>query len=171
MKTSSLLPSFILCTLLACLLFLPAVISDEEFVYTPVNSIIMYGGVASDFTGWGWLKNDTNWHLCNGQNGTPDMLTKFVVGYDEENNSYDEMFGTGGTARVLLLEDEMPYHTHDYDDYYHYMRYRGLTGGLIPNAESFDLHGVGQMSDGAGGFDSHENRPQFIIVMYIMRMT
>ena len=169
MKTSSFLPAIILCTLLACLLFLPPVISDEIIVNPPIKSIIMYNGGQSDFTNWGYLINDTNWHMCNGHNGTPDLKAKFVVGYDDELLDYEEIGNTGGEETHVLTQLEMPYHEHGYTDIYHVITRRALTNGLNENAER--VTSIGSTTTGIGGSQSHENRPPYYVVAYIMRLS
>ena len=45
----------------------------------PVGGIIMYFGTESNIP--------TNWKLCNGQNGTPDLRNKFVIAADDYNTT------------------------------------------------------------------------------------
>jgi len=45
----------------------------------PVGGIIMYFGTESNIP--------TNWNLCNGQNGTPDLRNKFVIAADDYNTT------------------------------------------------------------------------------------
>lgn len=60
----------------------------------PTGGIIMYTGVTAP----------SGWALCNGQNGTPDLRDKFVIG---AGNNY--AYGTtGGYANTVL-----PVHTHN----------------------------------------------------------
>ena len=50
----------------------------------------------------------TNWALCNGSNGTPDLRNQFVVGRGG-------LYGagsTGGEATTTLVEANLPSHTH-----------------------------------------------------------
>ena len=170
MKTSSFLPAIILCTLLACLLFLPPVISDEIIVNPPIKSIIMYHGGQEDFTNWGYLINDTNWHMCNGHNGTPDLKAKFVVGYDDELSDYEEIGNTGGEETHTLTQAETPYHEHSYNDIYHFVaRFSGMPGGLVSFAQL--PTSTGGTTTGIGGSQSHENRPPYYVVAYIMRLS
>lgn len=49
------------------------------------------------------------WVLCDGQNGTPDLRDKFVLG---AGNSYD-VGSTGGEETHTLTVNEMPSHTHN----------------------------------------------------------
>ena len=49
------------------------------------------------------------WALCNGQNGTPDLTDKFIIG---AGNKYN-IGATGGEEQVTLTEDQIPSHNHD----------------------------------------------------------
>ena len=49
-----------------------------------------------------------NWALCNGSNGTPNLMDKFIVG---RGNSYGQG-QTGGEATKTLGTANLPSHTH-----------------------------------------------------------
>ena len=66
----------------------------------PKGGIIMWSG-AADAVPDGWA-------LCNGQNGTPDLRNRFVVGAGLVYTSG----ATGGAATNILTIDEMPAHSH-----------------------------------------------------------
>ncbi len=75
--------------------------SDKPFENLPVGTILM-------FDGENWEDNITlpGWFLCNGNNGTPNLIDKFVrVG----NTSGNE----GGKKIVTLAEANMPSHYHN----------------------------------------------------------
>ena len=66
----------------------------------PVGGIIMWHGADNAVP--------TNWALCNGSNGTPDLRNQFVVGRGG-------LYGagsTGGEANTTLVEANLPSHTH-----------------------------------------------------------
>ena len=78
----------------------------------PINGIIMYSGLQADIP--------ANWAICDGNNGTPNLVNKFVVaaasfdvGTEEWRTSVD---GTskesGGAATKTLGTNELPSHTH-----------------------------------------------------------
>lgn len=62
----------------------------------PSGGIILWSGAANAIP--------TGWYLCDGQNGTPDLRDKFVVG---AGNNY-AVGATGGSADATLVE-----HTHN----------------------------------------------------------
>ena len=79
----------------------------------PINGIIMYSGLQADIP--------ANWAICDGNNGTPNLVNKFVVaaasfdvGTSEWRTSVD---GTskesGGAATKTLGTNELPAHTHE----------------------------------------------------------
>ena len=51
--------------------------------------------------------------LCDGNNNTPNLSGKFVVGYDASNGDYD-VNDTGGAENVTLSIAQMPNHKHDH---------------------------------------------------------
>ena len=61
----------------------------------PIGGIIMWSGTDGNIP--------TNWALCNGSNGTPDLIDKFIVG---RGNSY-AAGATGGSTDAIV-----PNHTH-----------------------------------------------------------
>lgn len=113
------------------------------------------------------------WALCNGQNGTPDLRDKFVLG---AGNSYG-VGSTGGESTHRLTVSEMPSHTHD-------------TSGSSATV-SLGLRDGGQNSVTAnrskniqdeidvnlsldlgysGGSSAHNNMPPYYALCYIMKM-
>ena len=58
------------------------------------------------------LENLPNyWKQCNGENGTPDLRDKFIIGASEK---VDEQ---GGQSTVVLKEEHLPKHSHDMNLY------------------------------------------------------
>ena len=54
---------------------------------------------------WGWA-------LCNGQHGTDDLRSRFVVNYDPDNTDYAAVAIKGGATLVTLGVNNLPAHTH-----------------------------------------------------------
>jgi hypothetical protein len=76
--------------------------------YLPIGAIMLWSGsVASIATAWG-----PNWALCNGQNGTPNLVNQFVIG---AGGAYAPG-ATGGTTSYALSVANMPSHTHSVYD-------------------------------------------------------
>lgn len=66
----------------------------------PKGAIIMWSGSVSSIP--------NGWALCDGNNGTPDLRNRFIVGAGGEYAVGD----TGGAKEVTLTVDEIPAHTH-----------------------------------------------------------
>lgn len=66
----------------------------------PVGGICLYYGLLANLP--------TNWQLCDGTNGTPDLRNKFIVGAGGSFAVGD----TGGSTTVSLLAPQLPQHTH-----------------------------------------------------------
>ena len=56
--------------------------------------------------------------LCDGNNGTPNLSGKFVVGYSASDGYYD-VDDTGGSATVTLTTAQLPAHNHTTSDHSH----------------------------------------------------
>lgn len=63
----------------------------------PVGSIIMYNGKAEEIP--------SGWAICNGENGTPNLLDRFILA-----STY--CGGTGGNSQITLSVSQLPPHKH-----------------------------------------------------------
>ena len=157
--------------------------------------ILMWSGTIDTIPG--------GWQLCDGTNGTPNLVDRFIVG---AGSSYD-VGGTGGSASVTLTTAQMPSHTHtatttipsggthkhtiyvDFDAYSSnsgstYKRlgaYDGIGGtndtgslcyiGTDNNTEAGShTHTATTTNTSVGSGSSHENRPPYYALAYIMKM-
>ena len=138
-----------------------------------------------------WYGNTGNvppgFALCDGNNGTPDLRNRFVVGAGDSYNPND----TGGATSNTLTSDQLPTHSHS----------ASVTDPGHVHSTSFDnkkyFPGGGSTSisfGGAGGYpadtftmnsqttgisvsvgnnttngDSVENRPPYMALCYIMK--
>jgi microcystin-dependent protein len=130
------------------------------------------------------------WFLCNGTNGTPNLSGKFLVGLDPGDADHNAIGKTGGQKKVKLSEQEMPQHKHS-GSVSIPAHSHGLPGDVVgvggtqTNALS-NSNNVGHKtvsstsSSGAqtgsistanvGGNQSHENRPPYYTLAYIIYM-
>ena len=70
----------------------------------PIGGIIMWSGA---FT------LPSNWKLCDGNNGTPDLRGRFVLSSGKGSGLTDRYVGqAGGAETVALTEAQMPSHSH-----------------------------------------------------------
>jgi microcystin-dependent protein len=144
----------------------------------PAGTIVMWSG-----------SNIPNgWAICDGENGTPDLRGKFIVGLNTEDASHNAVGKTGGAATIVLNENQLPKHKHmiekaPIDD-------RNFTDGS--DKQALGLVGDKHSSDenkGSGGANSSsdptkrgrwssevgdnqpiENRPPFYTLAYIMKL-
>ena len=125
----------------------------ESFV---TGMIILWSGAANAIP--------TGFVLCDGNNNTPNLSGRFVVGYDASNGDYD-VNDTGGSESVTLSVDQIPAHTHTYID-----QYVAINNGYRPWPASNNDCGQRNINSGStGGGQSHENRPPYYALCYIMK--
>ena len=89
----------------------------------PVGGIIMWSGSTGSIP--------TGWALCNGANGTPNLLDRFIVG---AGSGYG-VGATGGANQVTLTTSQIPAHGHS-----------GSTSGAGAHSHSGSTNGAGAHS-------------------------
>ena len=128
-------------------------LSDSSLFVTGMI-MLWYGSVASIPNGW---------RLCDGNNGTPDLRSRFVVGAGT-GGSYSPG-DTGGANSVTLTVAQIPAHTHTYE--------RTDVGINVNDrpwpASNNDCDMTTQNTSSTGGGQSHENRPPYYALCYIMK--
>ena len=108
----------------------------------------------------------TGYVLCDGNNSTPDLRDKFVVG---AGNNY-AVDATGGEATHTLTVDEMPSHNHAFDngDYY-WMGDSSANPDFSWNSGSiYEVSTTSSVSSQGGG-QAHNNLPPYYALCYIMK--
>ena len=79
--------------------------------FVPVGGIIMWNGSIAD------AEQLTNWAICDGENGTPDLRDKFVLGVGSSTKASTAAKGEqAGSNSITLSEAQMPSHNHDITD-------------------------------------------------------
>tara|TARA_R100001460_G_scaffold90148_1_gene131737 strand:+ start:12487 stop:13347 length:861 start_codon:yes stop_codon:yes gene_type:complete len=105
--------------------------------------------------------------LCDGNNSTPDLRGRFVVGHHPSNGDYD-VNDTGGAESVTLTVNQMPTHNHPTSfDGKKYFPGGGSTSIGFGGAGGYPAD-VFSMSNN-GGSQAHENRPPYFALCYIMK--
>ncbi|QTV06066.1 hypothetical protein [Faecalibacter bovis] len=155
------------------------VVTNEE-MYNRSNHI----GFIQDY--YGEIANiPTGWSLCDGTNGTPDLRSKFIVGYDDRVSDYNAVGKTGGLKEVALTANqngrhthsgsvEIPDHTHTYLKAIKARGYRTQADdNPFGNNESAQTSSAGggtfTVSVGeSGAGEAHENRPPYFVLAKIM---
>jgi len=79
----------------------------EAFV---TGMIILWSGAANAIP--------SGFVLCDGNNSTPNLSGRFVVGYSASNNDYD-VNDTGGSETVTLTTAQLPAHSHGTNNHSH----------------------------------------------------
>ena len=127
------------------------------------NGAIPVGGIIPWYGQESGVPN--GWAVCNGQNGTPDLRSRFIVAA----GSGYTIGGTGGEESHKLTVGEMPSHLHSY-------KFKGAD--IDDNWKSKNnLYAVSHTytwntayTDYVGGDQPHENRPPYYALIYIMRI-
>jgi len=118
--------------------------------------IILWSGAANAIP--------SGWVLCNGSNSTPDLRDRFVVGA----GSGYSVGATGGAASVTLTVNQIPAHTHTHTKATHPSGSgpeQNQSGGPEDRTNFGDTGTTGS----TGGGQSHENRPPYYALCYIMK--
>jgi len=149
-------------------------INDLYTRIVPAGCILMWSGSIGSIP--------LGWRICDGGGGTPDLRDRFIVG---AGNSYG-VGNTGGANSVQLTLNEIPSHSHGVNDPGHTHRdrwlqsyaaggnngYAGNAGviGSNDNNQSVQFKTTGISIQSAGGSASHENRPPYYALAYIMKL-
>lgn len=121
---------------------------DQLNIAAPSGAILIWSGsVASIPSGW---------YLCDGNNSTPNLRDRFVVG---AGSSY-AVGDTGGEATHTLTIGEMPSHDHVVT---------GGTAGGSGHVRRDALNNSNHTSNATGGGGAHENRPPYYALAYMMK--
>lgn len=113
------------------------------------------------------------WVLCDGNNGTPDLRNRFVIGA----SSSFPFRTTGGEETHVLTVNELPSHDHTYG------RSSNINTTLQGNSGTLEAPGTGtgQPEDypfitqttptsNTGGNQAHNNMPPYYSAIYIMKL-
>ena len=136
----------------------------------PQGVIVMWSGKTEDIPAY--------WVLCDGNNGTPDLRDRFILGA-----GHTYLPGnTGGETEITLTVDQMPSHTHDIQDPGH----SHITSEMKNSSTDSDDSSLpvykrtapgkwtSQEKTGIsilpkGGNQPHENRPPYYALCFIMK--
>ncbi len=111
----------------------------------------------------------------------PDLRGRFLVGYNASDGDYNAYGRIGGEKKHALTTSEMPSHSHNVRDYYYIEAYSSggmsgneYVGGSRSGSAKTDndnnyLYYRNHNTDSAGSGYSHENRPPYYSLAYIMR--
>lgn len=120
----------------------------------PAGSIVIWSGEAAAIP--------SGWAICDGENGTPDLRGRFVLGgggtYAPGN--------TGGSETVTLTSDQIPKHYH---------KIPVTEGEYAESGVSVLSSGMASIGTSAytsmiGGGKAHSNMPPYYALCYIMKL-
>lgn len=144
---------------------LTSTIDSMNSKLTPVGAIIMWAGAINEIP--------TGWKLCDGTNGTPDLRSRFVVGYNSSEADYNAVGKVGGAKTVALNESQLPKHkhnvglggehSHEYNDSYYIENLGAISASRVPGTVLEVLPGN---YVGSSKTDSDNNR-----ILYRKRQT
>ncbi|TCN63671.1 tail fiber protein [Acetobacteroides hydrogenigenes] len=105
----------------------------------------------------------------------PDLRSRFVVGFDPNDVDYDVIAKKGGLKSVTLTIAQLAKHWHQFlanrlHDSVSSVYERVGTSDYPTNGDSNWSRGYDYKSKEAGGGESHENRPPYYVMAYIMRL-
>jgi len=112
---------------------------------------------------WNGHHPPAGWALCNGQNGTPDLRNRFIVGTGGQYG----LGATGGADTVTLSVEQIPPHVHSGVQNQHDcrdLRASGKSGCWMAGPMFW------RNTDSTGGGKPHENRPPYYALAYIMKL-
>ena len=157
-----------------------ALLQHMENHLVPPGAIIMWSGSVNDIP--------VGWALCDGQNGTPDLRDRFIVG---AGGSYN-VGNTGGSNTVTLTTSQIPSHSHGagtlktdttgshshgYWEYEGTRTAAGLVGGYLwgssyeqTSTAGAHSHTISGNTASTGGGQAHENRPPYYALCFIMKL-
>ena len=143
----------------------------------PSGGIILWSG-AADAIPSGFV-------LCDGNNNTPDLRNRFVVGAGSGSSySVDD---TGGAASVTLATANLPSHSHTVsgttgnDSHSHTIQSsssigggtrvtsQNSTGNTASTTSDTHSHSFSATTSDVGSGTAHENRPPYYALCYIMK--
>ena len=117
----------------------------------PVGGIIMWSGATNAIP--------SGWALCDGNNGTPNLQDKFIVG---AGSSY-AVDATGGSADATLVS-----HTHNL--LYNHGSFGGSSGAVTPRSGNTPVTpGISGRVSTEGSSATNANLPPYYALAYIMK--
>jgi microcystin-dependent protein len=166
--------------------------NDTNYITLAQVPTTFVTGMIMMFTG---SSAPSGWAFCDGNNGTPDLRDKFIVGAGSTYGVGD----TGGANSVTLTESQMPSHNHTFSgSNTHSHDYKGIRGddsdddgfkaAVNRNDSTANITRSASAQDGVqnatitisgdtgnkggtnGVTQSHENRPPYYALSYIMKL-
>jgi len=141
----------------------------------PVGGIIMWSGTIAE------IANLSGWELCDGNNGTPDLRDRFVIGAttDGSDNTFPGLSvdQSGGSADAVVVEHNHSItqtdHSHGYKETSENNQNRDPGDAVVnQGADAGASTGGAQANitiDNAGVSGTNQNLPPYYALAFIMR--
>jgi microcystin-dependent protein len=151
---------------------MPGNLTVKDLQVNGVSNLTPKGGIIA----WKYLSTNIvngvvipppTWALCDGQNGTPDLRGRFILGGGQGAGLTNRLpDATGGAETVTLTVEQMPAHSHDY---------ALVNAPWPPGDHGGRSQNVWRGAQTAattptGGNKPHENMPPFYVLAYIMKL-
>ena len=163
--------------------------NDSNFITLAQVPSQFTTGMIMMFTG---SSAPSGWAFCDGANGTPDLRNRFIVGAGSTYSAGD----TGGANTVTLTESQMPQHNHTFSgSNTHNHSFRGASGNdhndstrvaVVMRNDAYlsyqfftatnntgvqnETITISGNTGNKGSGSSHENRPPYYALSYIMKL-
>jgi len=164
--------------------------ANKSYVDTsiPIGGIIMWSGlITADFP--------SNWKLCDGGNGTPDLRGRFILCAGHGSDLTNRLIrATGGVETVALTLAQMPSHSHGvsatatteglHSHNVGVLNGSGYQSGYDGGYSGYNIFGTVQTTQAGshshtitvtessrGSSQAHENMPPFYVLAFIMRIS
>ena len=138
---------------------------NSENLAGAINSIPAGGGIPSGVVViWSGAESSIpdGWALCDGQNGTPDLQDRFVLGAGTAHSVGE----TGGAEEVTLTVEQMPRHDH------HVNLGNAAAYTSYISAQNSNVNALAQdfRTGSAGSSQPHPNMPPYYVLCYIIKL-
>lgn len=86
---------------------LDTIVTEVNNINTfPSGGIVMWSGAVASIP--------TGWNLCDGTNGTPNLIDRFIVGSGTDSGDTHDIGDTGGDNDKTLAAANIPAHSHTF---------------------------------------------------------
>lgn len=141
----------------------------------------LYKALGSTFNN-AYSATGSRYSTSSGYFRMPDLRGRFIVGHNPSDTDYNSYGKAGGEKQHALTIKEMPSHTHQVKDYYFsenfdesgrdgrdYFPNKSIGSNKTDHDNSY-LYYLRHNTESQGNGGSHENRPPYYVLAYIMRV-